>query len=171
MFVVLLYFLAFRVFSIFFGFDFTDAIDYAPLLCLIIGVAGAVCLSRTRHQSATFGLVALMCLLSLWPVLPNFSLFLMARELQSVTGAWPQVMVDDPKNWLGHATPGFDAWFSVTAYLEAFSGAWMIVFWSIFFAAKEKFTVAQRRLFIGLTVIATLFFLFDPGDLYAWWLD
>ena len=80
-------------------------------------------------------------------------------------------MVDDPENWLGHASPLYDKLFHVVAYLEAFSGAWMIIFGAIFFAAKPKFSVIWRRIFVGLTVISTLIFLFDPGDLYVWWLD
>ena len=80
-------------------------------------------------------------------------------------------MVDDPKNWFGHASPLYDTLYNIVDYLEAFSGAWMLAFWTIFFAAKPKFTIAQRRLFVGLTAISLVVFLFDPGNLYAWWLD
>ena len=80
-------------------------------------------------------------------------------------------MVDDPKNWFGQATPLYDTLLPVVDYLEAFSGAWMIVFLAIFFAAKPKFNVIWRRIFIGLTIISVLVFLLDLGNLYAWWLD
>ncbi len=168
---ILLIFLLFRPFSIFFAFDFADWQDFLPLASLVIGIGGACWLYRSPQKRATPGLIALMSLLSLWPLLPNLGLLLLALELQKTSGAWPQVMADDPKNWIGHATPLYDALFHLVAYLEAFSGAWMIIFVAIFFAAKPKFTVAQQRAFIGLNVISALIFLFDPGNLYAWWLD
>ena len=111
-----------------------------------------------------------MTFLSLWPLLPHLGLFFLARELQHFSGHWPQVMVDDP-DWDGRASPLYNALSHLVNYLEAFSGAWMIVFWTIFFAAKPKFTTTQRRFFVGLTVISLVVFLFDPGNLYAWWLD
>ena len=163
--------LLYRPFSMFFDFDFADWQDYLAPLSLIIGIGGAMLLTRTRNEKATPALIALMSLLSLWPILPNLGLLWLALELRKISGAWPQVMVDDPKNWVGHATPLYDGLFHVVAYLEAFSGAWMIVFWTIFFAAKAKFSVAWRRVFIGLTMLWFLIFMGDPGNLYAWWLD
>ncbi len=164
-------FLLLRPFSMFFDFDFADWQDYLAPLGLIVGISGAALLTRTTQKKATMGLIVLMLLLSLWPILPNLGLLLLALELQKISGSWPQVMVDDPKNWVGHATPLYDALFHVVAYLEAFSGAWMIIFVAVFFAAKPKFSVCWRRVFIGSTVISVLIFLSDPGNLFAWWLD
>lgn len=137
----------------------------------MVGIGGACWQTRTPQKKATPALIALMSLLSLWPLLPTLGLFLLARELQSVSGNWPQVMVDDPKNWFGHTTPLYDSLFHIVDYLEAFSGAWMLVFIAIFFAAKPKLTVVWRRIFVGLMMISVLVFLFDPGNLTAWWLD
>lgn len=163
--------LLFRPFLMFFGFDFTDWQDFLPLVSLIGGIGGACWLTRTPQKRATPGLIALMSLLSLWPILPNLGLFFLARELQHISGEWPQVMADDPKNWFGQASPLYDALFHIVDYLDAFSGAWMIIFIAIFFAAKPKFSVGWRRVFIGLTIISVLVFLFDPGNLTEWWLD
>jgi hypothetical protein len=166
-----LYFLIFRVAAIFTGFTFTDVEDFGPILSLLIGLLGAVLIHRAPHKRTSLPYISLMLLLSAWPLLPNFGLFFMARELQSVSGTWPQVMIDDPKNWYGHATPEFDALFHLINYLEAFSGAWMIVFVALFFAAKARLSSAQRRLLLGLTFISFVLALCDPGHLYAWWLD
>ena len=166
-----LLFLLLRPFSLFFGFNFADWQDFLPLASLIVGLAGAAMLAPKRDKRAMPALVALMVLLSLWPLLPNCGLLFLARELQTMTGAWPQVMADDPKNWLGHATPRYDALFHVVAYLEAFSGAWMLIFPAIFLAAKPKITVGWRRVFLALFVASLVVFVIDPGNLYAWWLD
>ena len=163
--------LLFRPFSIFFDFDFTDWQDFLPLASLVIGIGGACWLYHSTRKRATPGLIALMSLLSLWPLLPNLGLFFLAREVQHLGGTWPQVMVDDPKNWYDDASPLYQHLFHIVAYLEAFSGAWMIVFVAVFFAAKPKFTVGWRRFFTAFTIISVLIFLFDPGNLYAWWLD
>ncbi len=166
-----LFLLLLRPFSVFSGFDFTNWQDFLPLVSLAVGVCGAAMLVRARDKRATSGLVALMLFLSLWPLLPNLGLLFLAREVQHLAGSWPQVMVDDPKNWYGHASPFYDGLFHVIVYLEAFSGAWMIAFVAIFFAAKPKFTVVWRRVFVGLTLSSLLVFLIDPGNLFAWWLD
>ena len=160
-----------RPFSMFFDFDFTNWQDFLPLVSLIVGIGGACLLARTPQKKATPALIILMSLLSLWPLLPDLGLFCLAREIQRLSGHWPQVMVDDPKNWFGHATPLYDGLFHVVAYLEAFSGAWMIVFWTLFFAAKPKLAANWRRIFVGLTLISILVCLLDPGNLAAWWLD
>ena len=80
-------------------------------------------------------------------------------------------MVDDPKNWYGQATPLYDALFDVVDCLGSFSLVWFILFLTIFFAAKPKFSVACRRIFIGLTILCILVFFCDPGSLFGWWLD
>ena len=161
----------FRPFLIFLNFDFTDWQDFLPMVSLIVGIGGACWLFHSPQKKATPALIVLMSLMSLWPLLPNLGLFFLARELQSISGHWPQVMSDDPKNWFGHATPLYDSLFRVVDYLDAFSGAWMIIFVAIFFAAKPKFSVSWRRVFIGLTIVSVLVFLFDSGNLYEWWLD
>ncbi len=166
-----LMFLPFRVLNIFFGFTFTDVEDFTPLLTLFGGVVCATLISRFPQNKVSKQLVLSMILLSFWPILPNIGLYFMARELQSVHGSWPQVMVDDPKNWFGHVSPRFDSLFHLVNYLEAFSGAWMVVFLALFFAAKSQFSTNQRRLFIGLTVFSLFVFFLDPGNLYAWWMD
>ncbi len=166
-----LIFLPFRFLSIFTGFTFTDAEDFGPLLTLVVGLIGVVLIGRSRQDKASLPLILLLLLLSLWPLLPNFGLFFMARELQSVHGSWPQVMVDDPKNKYGHVSPLFDALFHLVNYLEAFSGAWMVVFLAFFFAVKSRLSSKQRRLCLGLMFISLFLVLADLGNLYAWWLD
>lgn len=167
----LLLWLVGRVFSIFLNFTFTDLEDFMPLFTLIIGIILAFRLNASPQKPASAALIASMLLLSLWPILPNSSLFFMARELQSVHGAWPQVMADDPKLWLGAVSPHYDALFHLTGYLEAFAGAWMVLFLTLFFALKPRFLPVWRRVFIGLCGFSLLVFLFDPGALFAWWLD
>lgn len=169
--VVILVFLPFRFVSIFTGFTFTDAEDFAPFLTLLSGLLGVVLIRRSRQDKASFPLNCLLILLSLWPILPNFGLFLMARELQAVQGSWPQVMVDDPKNKLGNLSPRFDALFHVVNYLEAFSGAWMVVFVALFFAVNSRLSSTQRRFCIGPMTVSLFLVLIDPGNLYEWWLD
>lgn len=164
-------FLASRVVSIFNGFTFTDAEDFLPLASLIIGLIGVVLICRSAREKVSAVLFGALVLLSLWPLLPNFSLFFMARELQAISGNWPQVMVDDPKNWYGHVTPHFDALFHLTNYLEAFSGAWMVIFFALFFAIRTRFSLMQKRAIIGLMGFSLLLMLFDPGNLSAWWID
>ena len=160
-----------RALLIFTSFTFTDAIDYAPLLSLIVSFVGIVLIRRSSQSRASFPLLILLITLSLWPLLPNFGLFFLARELQSVQGSWPQVMVDDPKNWYGHVSPRFDALFHLVNYLEAFSGAWMVVFLALFFSVKPRLSSKQRWLCLGLMFASLFLVLADPGNLYAWWLD
>lgn len=157
--------------QVFTGFTFTDAEDFAPLLTLVVGLIGVALIRRPSQSKASFPLIALLLVLSLWPLLPNFGLFFMARELQSVDGSWPQVMVDDPKNLYGHVSARFDALFHLVNYLEAFSGAWMVVFLALFFAVKSRLSSRQIRLCLGLMVISLFLVLADLGNLYAWWLD
>jgi hypothetical protein len=159
------------IFSIFFGFTFTDIEDYTPLLSLIIGIILIILICRRRREKASAGLTISMYLLSLWPVLPNISLFFMARQLQSISGAWPQVMVDDPKNWLGHVTPLYDALFHLTNYLQAFSGAWMILFFALYFGAKSRLNPLHRKIILVLMIFMLVISVMDPGNLGAWWLD
>lgn len=166
-----LLFLPFRFLSIFTGFTFTDAEDFAPLLALVVGLVGVVLIRRSAQGKASFPLLSLLLLLSLWPLLPNFGLFFMARELQAVDGSWPQVMLDDPKNLYGHVSPLFDSLFHLVNYLEAFSGAWMVVFWALFFAVKSRLSSKQCRFCLGLMFISLFLVLADLGNLYAWWLD
>lgn len=163
--------LPFRLFLVFTGFTFTDLQDFAPLFSLVIGLMGAGIIWNSPPKKASLALIFLMCLLSLWPILPNIGLYFMAHQIQSIQGTWPQVMVDDPKNWYGHATPQFDVLFNLVGYLEAFSGAWMVVFFTLLYGARSRFTSVQWRLFVGLVIIMILIFLLDPGHLYAWWLD
>ena len=163
--------LPFRVLEVFEGFTFTDVEDFTPLLTLFGGLICAALIGRASDKKVSKQLVLSMTALSFWPILPNVGLYFMARELQSVHGSWPQVMVDDPKNWFGHVSPRFDSLFHLVNYLEAFSGAWMVVFLALFLAAKSRFSTNQRRLFISLTAFSLLVVFLDPGNLYAWWMD
>ena len=164
-------FLPFRVIQIFAGFDFTDAVDFGPVITLFIGLLGVCCIYYSPKKKASLPLILPLVLLSLWPLLPNFGLLFMAREFQSVQGAWPQVMVDDPKNLYGGISPQFDALFHLTNYLEAFSGAWMVIFFTLFFAIQSRLSLMQKRVIITLSCFSALTVLFDPGNLYAWWMD
>jgi hypothetical protein len=159
------------IYMIFSGFTFTDFEDYTPLLSLIIGIILTIVICRRRQEKASAGLTLSMYLLSLWPVLPNISLYFMARQLRSVSGAWPQVMVDDPKNWYGHVTPLYDQLFHLTNYLLAFSGAWMILFFALYFGAKSRLNPVQRKIILGLMILMLVISVMDPGKLGAWWLD
>ena len=166
----MLMFLLFRVMQIFTGFTFTDAEDFAPLLTLLIGGICVFLIHRSKREKVSAMLFAALLLLSLWAILPNLGLFFMARELQSVSGNWPQVMVDDPKNRYG-LSPQFDALFHLTNYLHAFSGAWMIIFFALFFTIQARLSLLQKRAVIALFGASMLIVIFDPGNLYAWWLD
>lgn len=166
-----LIFLPLRFFSIFARFTFTDAEDFLPMASLIIGLIGTIFIYRSVREKVSAALMFLMLLLSAWPILPNIGLYFMAREFQAANNSWPQVMVDDPKNQYGHTTPLFDALFHVVNYLEAFSGAWMVVFFALFFAMRTRFSLIQQRVVIGLMVFSLLLVLLDPGNLYAWWMD
>lgn len=166
----LLIYIVLRIFMIFFGFTFTDIEDYTPLLSLVIGIILTLLICR-RREKASAGLTLSLYLLSLWPVLPSVSLFFMARQLQHVFGAWPQIIVDDPKSWYGHVTPLYDALFHLTHYLEAFSGAWMILFFALYFGAKSRLDPLQRKIIMGLMIVMLIVYVMDPGHLGAWWLD
>jgi hypothetical protein len=163
--------LPFNLISVFAGFTFTDAEDFTPLLSLLIGLVGVFLIARSPQEKASPSLIALLLLLSLWPLLPIFALFFMAHELQSVHGSWPQVMVDDPKNWYGGVSPRFDGLFHLVNYLGAFSGAWMVVFVALFLVAKSRLSRIQRRLCLSLMFISMLLVVVDPGNLHAWWMD
>lgn len=160
-----------RATKVFTGFTFTDAEDFTPLLTLFIGLICVASIGLSAQKKASFPLIASMLLLSLGPILPNIGLYFLAREHQAICGNWPQVMIDDPKNALGHVSPQFDSLFHLVNYLEAFSGAWMVIFVALFFVAKPQFSTKQRRLFISLTVFSLFLVVLDPGNLYAWWMD
>ena len=167
----LLWTLLFRFVSIFGGFTFTDAMDFAPLLTLVLGLVGVVWICRSLRAKLSLPLFAALLFLSLWPLLPNFGLLFMARELQSVRGSWPQVMVDDPKGLCGHVSARFDSLFHLVNYLDAFSGALMVVFLALFFAVRSRLSSVQRWLCLSSMFICLLVVCVDPGNLYAWWLD
>jgi hypothetical protein len=169
MFVLL--FLPYRVMLIFFGFSFRHLEDFGPLLSLTSGLTGAYFIRRSPQEKPSIPLVALLLLLSLWPILPNLGIFLMAREFQAVHGSWPQVTVDNPENWLGLVSPQFDTFHRLVDYLEAFSGAWMVAFLTLFFAARPRFSVAERRSIMGLLLLWLIVMVLDPGNLYVWWMD
>ena len=101
---------------------------------------------------------------------PYWPLFL-ARENQRVQAAWPQPMVDSPESCLGHVSPYFDCLLHVVNYLEAFSGARMVIFLTLFFGAKIHLPLALRRWCVGLTLVSLAIVVIDLGNLYAWWLD
>jgi hypothetical protein len=162
--------LPFRVIQIFSGFTFTDAEDFAPLFTLLIGGVGAVLLHQSPQKQASPSLLSLMLVLSLGPLLPNLGIFWLAREFQAVNGWWPQAMVDDPARQFG-LSPSFDALSHLVNYLEAFSGAWMVVFLSLFLALQARFSASQQRLIRGLFLFGLIVVLIDPGNLTAWWLD
>lgn len=167
----LLMFLPLRVIQIFTGFTFTDPEDFLPLLSVLLGFIGSIIIGYSRQEKVDVSCMALILILTLWPVMPNSGLFFMAQEFRSVTGAWPQVMVDDPRNWQGHVSPAFDALSSCVNYLHAFSGAWMLVYIMVLFAVRSRLSVGQRRMcFVALAGVL-LVSVFDPGHLYAWWLD
>jgi hypothetical protein len=166
-----LLFLPYRVMLIFFGFSFKNIEDFAPLLSLIVGLAGAFFIRRSPQEKPSPVLIATLVLLSVWPILPNIGIFLMAREFESVHGSWPQVTVDNPSNWLGLVSLEFDTFSRLVDYLEAFSGAWMVTFLTVFFAAKSRFPVVQRRTIIGFTLVWLVVIVLDPGHLYTWWMD
>jgi hypothetical protein len=169
--IILLLFLPLRVISIFTGFTFTDNEDFAPLLTLVIGLLCVELIRTYQQEKASLPLGLLMLLLSLWPILPNIGLFFLAREFQSVNGYWPQPLVNTIYQSPEPISPQFDRLYSLVHYLEAFSGAWMIIFLALFFTIKSKFSLLQQRMFIGLNLTSLTVLLFDPGNLYAWWLD
>lgn len=160
------------VFLILGGFTFTDWQDFAPLLSLLVGIVGALIIAGSPSKKASPALVGLMSLLSLWPVVPQLGLFLLAREFQRVHhGAWPQVMIDDPKDRLGHTSAHYDGLFHAVNYLHAFAGAYLLLFFVLFALLRPRFSRRCMGLFIALCVDSMLIFLFDPGHLIAWWLD
>jgi hypothetical protein len=89
MFLFLWIFLLFRPLTIFLGFTFTDPEDFLPMISLFIGLSCAAFLGCSVGKKASSGLLGSLLLLSLWPILPNFGLYFMARELQIVHGSWP----------------------------------------------------------------------------------
>lgn len=176
-----LFLLPLRVYRIFAGFTFTDVEDFLPLLSLLIGLSGIASIYRSslaiRHNASTKEnpvsrpLYLLLLLLSLWPVLPTYGAFFLALELQSVQGHWPQVMVDDPKGWYESLSPRFDALFDLMGYLEAFSGAWMILFFVLLSVVRRRLTRVQFHLCLAFLGASLLLFVIDPGNFYTWWMD
>jgi hypothetical protein len=167
----LLFTLPFRVFQAFEGFDFTDLEDFMPVFSLALGLVAAISIGCSRKEKVSPVLMLCMALLSLWPLLPNMGLYFLARELKPFGVMWPQVMVDDPRNWLGHASPRYEAIHSLISYLEAFSGAWMVISLALYFAVRSKLTIRQAKTLSGLYLLTVLVFVLDPGHLYEWWLD
>jgi hypothetical protein len=167
----LLVVLLMRVFDIFNAFTFTDPQDFMPLISLVIGLMSAGIIYNSPKKKASFCLIILMCLLAFWPILPNIGIYFMAHQFQLHTGSWPQVMVDDPKHQYGNISALFDSLSHLVVYLNAFSGAWMVTFIALYFAAKSRFTPMQRRIIIGLMVLMIAISILDPGGLYAWWMD
>lgn len=162
-----------RMVDVFTGFTFTDWEDFAPMLTVLVGLltAGYLCFHRARQKPISWPLLTSMIVLSCAPLLPNIAIFFMAREFQVTQGAWPQVMVNDPKGFLGHISPRFDHLNNLEAYLEAFSGAWMLVYVCLLVAVKSRLSPVQQRLLIGVMCAALVLCAFDPGHLYAWWMD
>lgn len=160
-----------RVLDTFDAFTFTDLQDFMPLLSLVVGLMGAGIIYCSPKKKASSLLIILICLLALWPILPNIGLYYMAHQFQLHVGSWPQVMVDDPKNQYGHISSSFDSLSHLVVYLNAFSGAWMVTFFALYFASKSRFTPMQRRIIIGLMVFMIAISVLDPGGLYAWWMD
>jgi hypothetical protein len=160
-----------RVFDIFDAFTFTDLQDFMPLVSLIVGLMSAGIIYNSPKKKASLTLIILMCLLACWPILPNVGLYFMAHQFQLHFGSWPQSMVDDPKNYYGQVSSLFDSLSHLVVYLNAFSGAWMVTFFALYFAAKSQLTLMQRKIIIGLMMIILVISILDPGHLYAWWLD
>jgi hypothetical protein len=98
-------------------------------------------------------------------------MFFLAREFQSVYGSWPQVFVDTPWDRLGNVSPKYDALFRIATYLEAFSGAWMVIFSLLFFTVRSRLSVLQGWICLSLMFISLFLVLIDPGNLYEWWMD
>jgi hypothetical protein len=171
--------LPFNLLSVFTGFTFTDVEDFMPLLTLIIGLSGVALIrlssqNETSQNKASPPLIALLIMLSLWPILPQLGLFFLAREFQSVYGSWPQVFVDTPWTLSGEpqkVSPQYSALFRLVNYLEAFSGAWMVIFLALFLVVMPRLSSNQRRLCLSLMFVALLLVVADPGHLYAWWMD
>lgn len=162
-----------RIFSIVDRFTFTDVEDFLPLFSLFLGLIGVRFIHRSakNQDKVSRPLMLLLLVLTLWPILPNFGLFFLAREFQSVNGHWPQVMMDDPRNWYGHVSPRFDKLSHTIGYLEAFSGAWLLIFMALFVVVRGRLSARQRRLCIGLLCFTVFLCLADPGNLHARWLD
>lgn len=112
--------------SIFDGFTFTEWYDFLPLGCLLMGLGSAGC-SGFSPKPASLRLKTVLAMLSLWPLFPAVTLFVLALQVVKHEGTWPRVMVDDPKNLIGLSAT-YDFWFHATAYTEAFAGAAMASF-------------------------------------------
>jgi hypothetical protein len=80
-------------------------------------------------------------------------------------------MVDAPKNLLGNVSSHFDALFSLVNYLNAFSGAWMVIFVALLFASKSRLSINQRQFCLFASLASLVIYSLDFGNLYAWWLD
>ncbi len=158
------------VFSIFFGFSFSDWFDYLPLGCLLIGLASAGISSFFLARPASSWLKGALCLLALWPIYSLFPLFFLASQVAARTGRWPQVMIDDPKNLLG-LSPRYDFWFHATAYTEAFAGAALVSFVALLLVNRERLSPRFTRILLMTCATGMLVSIVDPGQLCMWWID
>lgn len=163
--------LALRALTIFDGFTFTDVVDFTPVSTLFIGLTAAYALKRAPVKPASSALQTTMKLLALGPLLPHLALWGMASQFRSHAGIWPQAMVNDPMNLRGHISPFFDGLSELVTYLEAISGAWLVIFLVLHFSTRERIGSTQRRLQCGLAMGSLVLLAMDPGDLYRWWLD
>ena len=158
--------LPFRVLSIFTGFTFTDIEDYGPLLTLVVGIVALATMRRQNQKSATLPLMLVMVLLAFGPLLPNLGIYFLATEFQSIYGSWPEPMVDD-----SHRSGNISVLYSPVSYLEAFSGAWMVLFVAYCCTLNNRFSERQSKLILGTMFLSLFVVLLDPGKLYTWWLD
>lgn len=161
----------FWVFSIFEGFTFTDWFDFAPAVTLAVGTLTASWLGRYRDKQASPALVALLLLLAFWPLAPVVGLYFLAREVVAVQGQWPRVMIDDPKNLLGHTSALYDTLFSLVPYLEAFAGVWLVVFLVLMWRCKPRFSPQVWGLGWVVMGLSYVVYAVDWWGLYAWWWD
>lgn len=166
-----LLFIPFYPAYLFFAFTFTDLIDFLPLFSLLIGMGGIGLVRCNKQTTLSPPLIALLFVLSLWPLLPHLGMLLLAQEFSYVQGYWPQVFIDDPHNAVGYVSPRYDAYHSSVVYLQAFAGAWMLVHPAFLIALRKR--MSRKLLAVNLFVLflALLFMVIDPGHVYAWWVD
>ncbi|RYX85619.1 hypothetical protein EON83_04575 [bacterium] len=156
--------------AIFGGFTFTDWYDFIPLCCLTCGLI-AVGLSRLLFsRPASLCLKGILIALATWPLYPLFPLTMMAWQVVKVRGAWPQVMIDDPRNLIG-LSRDYDFWLHAVSYTQAIAGATFVTFIAMLCANQKRLSRNAMISILGVCGATMLLAIADPLNLSAWWLD
>lgn len=155
------------------AFTFTDAIDFVPG-GMIVGTLAALALRHWRRPYppawARLAIILLFSFAVLTPLFLYVPLHQMAEQAALLIGHWPQVMVNDPK-LMGENDAVYQNLRNRCGYAFAFVGWGLWTQIALFLHLRHSLSSRQTRAFFIFSALAWLLFFFEPGHLFAWWMD